>query len=51
MTKKLSFFVINVLSRNLLTKIIKYVIMNMSRKLEYNKKGIPSFEELGTIPK
>ncbi len=25
-------------------------IMDMSRKLAYNKKGIPSFEELGTIP-
>ncbi len=25
--------------------------MNMSRKLAYNKKGIPSFAELGTIPK
>ena len=23
----------------------------MSRKLAYNKKGIPSFDELGTIPK
>ena len=34
-----------------LTKIVKYDIINMSRKLAYNKKGIPSFEELGTIPK
>ncbi len=25
--------------------------MDMSRKLAYNKKGIPSFDELGTIPK
>ena len=24
--------------------------MYMSRKLEYNKKGIPNFDELGTIP-
>ncbi len=34
-----------------LTGIVKYVIMNMSKKLAYNKKGIPSFDELGTIPK
>ena len=34
-----------------LTSTIKYDIINMSRKLAYNKKGIPSFDELGTIPK
>ena len=34
-----------------MTRIINYGIINMSRKLAYNKKGIPSFDELGTIPK
>ena len=34
-----------------LTNKLRCVIMYVVRETSYNKKGIPSFQELGTIPK
>lgn len=34
---------------NFLAKIVKYVIMNILKNFHKIKKGIPNFDELGTI--
>ena len=44
-------FIFATQSKMHLIKVRFYIMMYLPMKLEYNKKGIPNFDELGTIPK